>query len=103
MTSFARKSIATVFAGSVLAVGAASPASAAPPIQVQDGLVNVTIGDVTIAEDVNVGVAALVAANACDLVNVGQVAVLARAVDRSSGGQETVCTVDGRDVVIEQN
>ena len=38
----------------------------------------------------NVGVAALVAANACDLVNIGQVAVLARAVDRSSGGQETL-------------
>ena len=33
MTSIAKKSIATVFAGTVLAVGAASPASAAPPVQ----------------------------------------------------------------------
>ena len=88
MTSIARKSIATVFAGTVLAVGIASPASAAPN-QIQDGLVNVAIGDVTILEDVNVGVAAAVAANICG-VKVGPVAVLGRAVDRS-GATRTVC------------
>ena len=98
MTSIARKSIATVFAGTVLAVGIASPASAAR--QNQDGLVNVAIGDITI-EDVNVGVAANIVANVCDAVDVGQVAVLARAVDRS-GDERTVCDAAGG-VVLRQN
>ena len=96
MTSIARKSIATVFAGTVLAVGVASPASAAPN-QFQDGLVNVAVGDVTILEDVNVGVAAVVGANICG-VNVGPVAVLGRAVDRS-GADRTVCTNEQGDAV----
>ena len=100
MTSIARKSIATVFAGTVLAVGVASPASAAPN-QFQDGLVNVAIGDVTILEDVNVGVAAQVAANVCG-VKVGPVAVLGSAVDRS-GATGTVCTTDQGDIDLVQN
>lgn len=102
MSSIARKSIATVFAGTVLAVGVASPASAAPPLQIQDGLVNVAVGDVTILEDVNIGVAAVVGANICD-VDVGPVAVLGRAVDRS-GEEETVCTNEqGEAVTLTQN
>ena len=99
MSSIARKSIATVFAGTVLAVGVASPASAAP--QFQDGLVNVAVGDVTILEDVNIGVAAQVAANICG-VKVGPVAVLGRAVDRS-GTTRTVCTTDQGPIDLEQN
>jgi hypothetical protein len=88
---------ATVFS-SVLFVGAlASPAEA----QVQDGLINVAIGDVTILEDVNVGVAAQVAANVCG-VKVGPVAVLGQAVDRS-GATETVCTTDQGPVTLRQN
>src|SRR5687767_201861 len=67
MTSIAKKSIATVFAGTVLAVGVASPASAQPVIQ--DGLVNVTIGDVTVTDTVDVAASAAVVA--CDLVDVG--------------------------------
>ncbi len=98
MASYVKKSVATLFAGTVLAVGFAAPASAQP---VQDGLVNVAVGDITV-QDINVGVAAQIAANACDLVNVGQVAVLARAVDRS-GGSRTVCTTDQGDVVLSQN
>ena len=97
MTSLAKKSIATVFAGTVLAVGVASPASA----QQQDGLVNVNVGDVTILEDVNIGVAAQVAANICG-VAVGPVAVLGRAVDRS-GDTETVCETDQGDITLSQN
>ena len=65
----------------------------------QDGLVNVAIGDITI-EDVNVGVAALVAANICG-VDVGPVAVLGRAVDRS-GNTRTVCETDQGLVTIQQ-
>ena len=92
-----RKLIATLFATSLLGAGVASTAAA----QVQDGLVNVAIGDVTILEDVNVGVAAQVAANICG-VKVGPVAVLGRAVDRS-GQTETVCTVNQEPITISQN
>ncbi len=99
MTSFARKTIVTVFAGTALAVAGATPASAQPN---QDGLVNVVVGDITIAEDVNIGVAALIAANVCDAVDVGSVAVLGRAVDRS-GGDRTVCEADTGDVRLVQN
>ena len=98
MTSIAKKSIATLFAGTVLAVGVASPASAQTR---QDGLVNVNVGDVTILEDVRVGVAALVAAQVCG-VKVGPVAVLGRAVDRS-GETSTVCDSAQGPVTIEQN
>jgi hypothetical protein len=65
-----------------MVAGTAAPAGA----QVQDGLVNVAIGDVTILED----------------VNIGPVAVLGRAVDRS-GDTETVCTTDQGPVTIRQN
>jgi hypothetical protein len=77
-----------------------APASAAPN-QVQDGLVNVAVGDVTILQDVNVALAAKVAANICG-VSVGPVAVLGRAVDRT-GETQTVCTVDQDPVNILQN
>jgi hypothetical protein len=66
----------------------------------QDGLVNVSIGDITI-EDVNVGIAALVAATVCE-VQVGPVAVLGVAVDRS-GDSTTICETDAGDVVLSQN
>jgi hypothetical protein len=71
----------------MLTVGVAAPAMAQ-----QNGLVNVAIGDVTILEDVRIGVAAGIAATVCG-VRVGPVAVLAQQVDRS-GAQQTVCTAD---------
>ncbi len=67
----------------------------------QNGLVNVNVGDVTILEDVNIGVAAQVAANICG-VKVGPVAVLGQAVDRS-GATRTVCETDQGDVTLSQN
>ena len=73
---------------------------AAPPTQ-QDGLVNVAIGDVTVLQDVNIGVAAQVVANICG-VQVKNVAVLALIVDRS-GVTDTVCTTDQGDIDITQN
>ena len=91
--------VAVASAG-VLCMGVAAPAMA-QPVAIQDGLVNVAIGDVTILEDVNVGVAAVVAANVCGL-KVGPVAVLGRAVDRS-GTSTTVCTTEEGPVTIEQN
>ncbi|TDD70674.1 hypothetical protein E1262_08435 [Jiangella aurantiaca] len=95
MSGTIRKVGVAVIASAMLAVGAAAPASA----QVrQDGLVNVNIGDVTILEDVAVGVAAQVAANVCG-VSVGPVAVLGTAVDRS-GDTETVCEIEQGDITV---
>lgn len=59
---------------------AVAPAQAQP---IQDGLVNVAVGDVTVLEDVNFGVAAQVAANVCG-VKVGPVAPLPAPVPRAS-------------------
>jgi hypothetical protein len=90
------------FAGSVLAAFMLSGAVALPAqAQQQDGLVNVMVGDVTIVEDVNVGVGAQVAANLCG-IKVGPVAVLATQVDRS-GDTTVVCTADQGPVTITQN
>jgi len=96
-------SITRRFAGAaaVAAALAVPSANVAAQIAVQDGLVNVSVGDVTILEDVNVGVAAAVAANICG-VKVGPVAVLGQAVDRS-GSPTTVCTSNNDPVVISQN
>ncbi len=94
MTSLAKKSIATLFAGTVLAVGVATPASAQP----QNGLVNVVVGDVTIAEDVNVAAVVGVAATVCDVVNVTNVNILAVLTDQDSR-KRTICVTDDRDRV----
>lgn len=84
-----RKYAAATLLSGMLAVGVAGPAMAQ-----QNGLVNVEIGDVdvTVLEDVRVGVAAGIAANICG-VKVGPVAILATQVD-ASGGQRTVCEAD---------
>lgn len=93
-----RKTIVSMLATLSLMFALALPASA----QVrQDGLVNVNVGDVTILEDVNIGVAAQVAALICG-VRVGPVAVLGTTVDRS-GETRTVCESDQGDVSISQN
>jgi hypothetical protein len=74
-----KRFFATLFATSLMAVAVAGPAAAQPE---QRGLVNVNVGDVTIFEDVGVGVAANVAANVCGVqVNA---AVIARQVVRNA-------------------
>lgn len=99
MSSFAKKTIVSMFVGAAFAGGAALPAQAAT--QTQDGLVNVAVGDVSVLNDANIGVVAQVAAQICG-VKVGPVAVLGRAVDRS-GATRTVCTVNGAPVTISNN
>jgi hypothetical protein len=99
MASLVKKSIVTLFAGASMLTVAAGPASAAT--QNQDGLVNVAVGDVTILQDANIGVAAQVAATVCG-VKVGPVAVLGTAVDRS-GFDRIVCTASNGPVRIIQN
>lgn len=74
-----------VLAGALVIGAGIGPAQA----QVQNGLVNVAIGDVTVLQDVNIGIAAQIAANICG-VKIGPVAVLGNAVDRS-GTTRTVC------------
>jgi hypothetical protein len=80
------------FAAATLLSGMLTMGVAAPAMAQQNGLVNVEIGDVTILEDVTIGVAAGIAANVCG-VRVGPVAILATQVD-ASGGQRTVCEAD---------
>ena len=99
MNSLAKKSIATVFAGSVLAVGVASPAGAQTK---QDGLVNVVVGDITIEDAIDVNLAASIAATLCDLVDVGPVAVLAVQTDVTSR-TSTVCRTESGKVRFTQN
>src|SRR5215218_5392551 len=81
MASYARRTAATLIAGTALAVSIAAPASAQTK---QDGLVNVVIGDVTILEDVNIAVAVDAAVQACDAVDVGNVTLLAQRTDNTS-------------------
>ena len=98
MASYVRRTAATLFAATALGVGIAAPASA----QTQNGLVNVFVGDdVVNVEDVNIGVAAQIAAQICG-VKVGPVAVLGAAVDRS-GATRTVCQTDQGPVTLQQN
>ena len=97
MNTWARRALVPVFAGAA-ALAIATPAAAQPN---QDGLVNVAVGDVTIAEDVNIGVAAQVAAQICG-VKVGPVAVLGVAVDRT-GQTRTVCETDQGPITISNN
>jgi predicted ATP-dependent serine protease len=94
-----KKGFMTLFASLLLAVSAAAPVSAAN--QQQDGLVNVAVGDVSILNDANVGVAAAVAASVCG-VKVGPVAVLATQVDRS-GDTRTVCDTATGPLTLTQN
>ena len=100
MNSTARRAIVSVFAAGIAMAGFAAPASAAEQTQ-GDGLIQVQVGDITITDAVDIGVAAQIAANICD-VKVGPVAVLGVAVDRS-GGDRTVCTTDQGDVTLTQN
>ncbi|SKB71349.1 hypothetical protein SAMN05660916_02252 [Arthrobacter sp. 31Cvi3.1E] len=101
------RKITAAAAGSLFIIGAvAGPSQAARNTTFQDGLVNVTVGDVTIAEDVNVAAVVGIAANVCG-VNVGPVAAAvlgeATAVD-ASGRDRVICeSTGGLPVTIEQN
>ena len=93
-----KKLTASLFASVFLAFSAAVPFAGAANQQ-QNGLVNVAVGDITV-QDVNVGVAAGIAATVCG-VKVGPVAVLGTAVDRD-GVTRTVCETDSGPVTLTQ-
>ena len=86
----------SAFMGAAVVFTPVSPVAA--QTTVGDGLVNVAVGDVNIARNVDVGVAAQVAAQVCG-VDVGPVAILAQQVD-ASGKKATVCKTDQGPVTI---
>ena len=94
-----KKTCAALFATALLCVGFAAPASAANDSR-QNGLVNVSVGDVSVLDNANIGVAANVAATICG-VNVGPVILLA-ANTAATGAQHTVCTTDAGPVTLSQ-
>lgn len=97
-----RKRFVGIICATAMVGGAAGVPVAAAADQTQgDGLIQVQIGDVTITDAVDIGVAAQIAANICG-VKVGPVVVLGVAVDRS-GGDRTVCTTDQGPVTLTQN
>ena len=89
-----RKRFAMLVTSALLLAGLAAPAATAQPIT-QGGLVNVVVGDVTILENVNVGLALTVAAALCD-VNVNVLAMQLRTGD-------TTCDATSGDAVVIQN
>jgi hypothetical protein len=90
--------------GALLFTAGMGVASAQPPVVVQDGLVNLALGDITILEDVDVAVVANVLANVCPNVAVDDINVLAESVDLNSGTQQVAeCTAFTLPVNIEQN
>jgi hypothetical protein len=93
-----RSMVALLLAGA-LSLGLVGPAVA--QVNVGDGLVNVQIGNVSILNNLNIGVAAEIVAQICD-ISVSNVAVLAEQVDKS-GKSRTVCTSNGQDIIITQN
>jgi hypothetical protein len=96
--SRARKVAAAVLASVSLAASIGTPAALAQPPQ--SGLINVSVGDITI-QDIDVGVAAQVVAGVCG-VNVGPVAVLATQVVRNGGTATGECPATGGDFTFSQ-
>lgn len=98
MRNRTRKVLVSLSAVGLLAGPAAGSAIAST--QTADGLVNVQVGDVTV-QDVNVGVAAAIAAEVCG-VDVGPVAVLGTAVD-ATGRKAVICRIEDGKVTLKQN
>jgi uncharacterized protein with LGFP repeats len=90
-----QRNMAALVVAVALSVGLVGPAAA----QQQSGLVNLNVGNVTLLQDVNIGVAIQAAAAICGL-QIGPVAVLAAGV--VSGGSATICTLTNGPVTITQ-
>jgi hypothetical protein len=86
-----RIKMAGLLGAGLLALGAAAPAAMA---QQQEGLVNVNVGDVTILENVGVGVGVQAAVQVCAIVQVGQIGVLSQQVARGGQDATVVCQID---------
>ena len=93
------KALAAAAAGGALALAPVAAPHVMAQDVTQDGLVNVAVGDITILEDVRIGVAANVVAQICG-VSTGSIAVLARDVDRS-GDAQTACRVGEQNAPVD--
>jgi hypothetical protein len=93
-----RKMMAALSATALLVAASAGTASAQVE---QDGLVNVSIGDVTVTDTIDAAISAV--ANVCPNVNVGSVAILADRVDSGDVRQVTFCRAEGDRVTITNN
>ena len=91
-----QRRLGALLVAGALSLGLAGPAAAQG--QIADELVNVTVGDITILEDVNIAVAARVVALVCD-EQISPVVALAQAVDLGTP-QEPVCFAEGEAVPI---
>ncbi|MDT5015685.1 MAG: hypothetical protein QOD39_1845 [Mycobacterium sp.] len=99
MKSIIRHTAAGAVIGGSLLFSGIGIANAAPPVNLQDGLVNVGVGDVTIAKDVNVGVAAQIIAAVCGTDVTAAVLV---GVDQT-GDSQTFCSLPGGPLSVAQN
>ena len=93
-----------VMGGALLFTGGWALAQAAPPVQLQDGLVNLALGDVTAAQRRTSTSPARWRALVCPSVDVGSVNVLARPSTSRWQPQNVVCTTsDGQRHHLRQN
>ena len=92
--------VGTVFGGSLLFTAGLGIATAQPDTA-PDGLVNVTVGNAGVLENVKAVDAAQIAAGVCD-IEVDQVTTLAESTD-AEGTEQSVCTNSLGSVLIQQN
>jgi hypothetical protein len=85
---------------SLLVGGLAGSADASRQTQ-GDGLVNVQVGDITV-KDINVGVAAEIIVQACDLVDANAALLLVENVDQTNTNAR-VCRTESGPVKVKQN
>jgi hypothetical protein len=103
MQNIMKKTAAGAVMGGALLFTGMGVAQAAP-LQLQDGLVNVAVGDVTVLRNVQVEAVAQVLANVCPNVNAEDINVLATQVDRDGGTQQVAtCTAFTQPVNLQQN
>jgi hypothetical protein len=99
MKSTIKRTTAGAVLGGALLFSGMGIANAAPPVNLQDGLVNVGVGNVTIAKDVNVGVAAQIIAAVC---GTDVTAAVLGGVDQT-GNTQTFCNLPGGPLDVTQN
>ena len=92
--------VGAAIGGSLLFTAGLGIASAQPQTA-PDGLVNVSIGEAGVLEDVKATDAAQIAAGVCD-IEVGPVNALAESAD-AKGAEQSVCTNSLGSVLIQQN
>jgi hypothetical protein len=104
MTSVIKRSAAGALLGGSLLFTGGMGLAGAQPVQLQDGLVNVAVGNITVLRDVDIAAAVEAIVGVCPNVNVEDVNVLATQVDRDGGTQQVAdCRAFGAPINITQN